>query len=189
MANEQRPATPSPSLSKFVQNSPRSTAAEALPAGAVLADVLRTVETQLCERGLLGERKADCFHPLWYVAETERNVFLWKRGCSLIQHDEFEFWIDVPALIEKRLEQLEAFDADNPFLNPLWGVCTTNRDNAVREREYLLSFKEALGRIENHLHALSKLGSALLREQLSETDLPLERVLLPVAPSVPGMRR
>lgn len=174
MPTLERPATKSTGLCKIERPS------EGLPQGAVLADSLKTLETQLARRGFLRQHSADSFNPLWYLAETERNVFLWKRGLSVIQQDEFEFWVDLEALIQKRLEQLSSFDRQNPFLNPLWGVSTLDQESLCREREYLLSFRVALAKIELHLHALSCVGSMLLSRQLNERK---ERVVLPVLPT------
>ena len=103
------------------------------PKGAILADVLKTLEVQFQRRGMLPSGTESgpgmAFHPLWFVAETERNVFLWRQGCSLIQQDEFEFWIDIEALISKRLNQLDSADPENPFLNPLLDTTPSNRCN------------------------------------------------------------
>ncbi|MBN8549088.1 MAG: hypothetical protein J0M12_07230 [Deltaproteobacteria bacterium] len=177
MTTSERSANLSAKLCKFVQGG-RAEAPDTLPQAAVLADVLKTVETQLASRGFLRDQRHDCFNPIWYLAETERNVFLWKRGCSVLQQDEFEFWIDINALIEKRLRQLDSFDSQNPFLNPLWSVATPDRDSAEYERQYLLSFAEAMRQIETHLHALSRLGSLLINELEGETE-QRERVILP----------
>jgi hypothetical protein len=177
MTTAERPANSSTTLSKFVQDASQPAKA-ALPHAAVLAEVLKTIETQLSARGFLCEHKQACFNPIWYLAETERNVFLWKRGCSVVQQDEFEFWIDIDALIEKRLKQLESFDSNNPFLNPVWGLATPDKESAQQEREYLLSFREAVKNIESHLHALSRIGSALLKQYASSGE-EKERIVLP----------
>lgn len=170
MPTLERPAIKSSGLCKIERPS------GALPQGAVLADSLKTLETQLSRRGFLRQHSADSFNPLWYLAETERNIFLWKRGLSVVQQDEFEFWVDLDALIQKRLEQLSSFDRQNPFLNPLWGLSTLDQDSLSREREYLLSFQAALAKIELHLHALSCVSAKLLSQQTSERR---ERILLP----------
>lgn len=177
MAIADRPANTSDTLSKNVHG-PSTPRASELPRGAVLADLLKTIETQLAAKGYLCDTTDQHFNPIWYLAETERNVFLWKRGCSLVQHDEFEFWVDLPALIDKRLKQLSSFNGNNPFLNPLWGIASSDPESAARERDYLLSFRDALSRIEELLHDISKLGSALLEEQ-RESSENKERVVLP----------
>jgi hypothetical protein len=141
---------------------------------------------QLQTRGMI-EAQSTVYNPIWFVAETERNVFLWRRGCSLIQKDDFEFWVDLDKLLEKRLKQLQAcqIDNDNPFLNPLWGVSVPDKETAAREADYLLCFKEIISKINNHLHALSQV-TALLSRQLSPGSDNREVVLLPAAPRRPS---
>jgi hypothetical protein len=147
----------------------------ALEPSAVLWEVLRTMETQLQRKGLLPSVTEGSFHPLWFLAETERNVFLWRRGRSLIDKDEFEFWIDVPRLVEKRLKQLESKDAANPFLNPLWGEAMSDPMLAENEKDYLLSLIEVLEHVGPHAHGLSKVGSEVRKELMGR----VEKVVLP----------
>lgn len=142
---------------------------------AVLWEVLHGVEVQLQRKGLLPQPAPTSFNPLWFLAQTERNVFLWRRGCSLIDQDRFEFWIDVPALLEKRRRQIEKGDANNPFTNPLWGEAAEDPALAQRECEYLDQFAELMLQAAAHAHALSIMGSEIQR-QLSGAR---ERVVLP----------
>ena len=158
--------------------SEQSSPAELREKGAVLLDVLRTLEQELQKRGFLDSGGESSFNPLWFVAETERNVFLWRRGCSLIQKDEFEFWIDVRALIEKRLSALDRYDPQNPFVNPLWGEPATSLDSVTRERAYLEAFLGKLETLHGHAYALCEVGSRVLRELCGEAA-ERERVLLP----------
>lgn len=151
-----------------------------LPANAILLGSLKTLELQLQKRGMI-ESPEKRFNPIWFVAETERNVFLWRRGCSLIQKDDFEFWVDLPRLIEKRLSQLSSCQADNPFVNPLWGVSVLDKQSAEQEAAYLRSFGEVTGKVSRHLHALSQVGSMLHREHHPAQ----ERVILPSTPKRP----
>jgi hypothetical protein len=132
---------------------------EALPAHLVLADMLKTLEEALNARGILQRDALDLFQPLWYLVETEKNVFLWKRGCSLIQQDEFEFWVDLPALIAKRQSQLERDDGLNPFVNHLWGLGTLTKDAKERELSYLTEFLAVVSDIQEHLCALSEVST------------------------------
>jgi hypothetical protein len=60
--------------------------------------------------------------PLWFLAETERNIFLWRQGKSLDDVEDYEFWVDIPSLITKRRVQLESPQGLNPFTNPNWGI-------------------------------------------------------------------
>jgi hypothetical protein len=152
--------------------------ASALPAYAVLLSMTRTLELQLQRRSLLKAPTVGSFTPVWFVAETERNVFLWRRGLSLIQQDEFEFWVDLPKLVAKRLHQLESADADNPFTNPLWASSSADPDLIRRESEYLESLLEIIARVGPHAHAFSRASAECLKEYFGYCD---ERpvVLLP----------
>ena len=168
---------------------PRIAPVVEIPDGAVFADVLKTLETRLQQKHLLRPRNRELLTPFWFLVETERNVFLWRCGYSLIQADEFEFWVDLEALAAKRLRQLELPDAENPFVNPFWaeqelGQSASGQDDALleavsHERDYLQSFLEITHLILPHLHALSTVGSMLSRE-LGHGDR--EKVLLPVLP-------
>lgn len=121
-----------------------TTEASAIPINTVTIDVLRSIEARLTERGFLPEPVGPSFGFLWFIAETERNVFLWRNGMSIADADRFEFWVNLPNLIEKRLRQLQLRDNDNPFINPLWGVSGQNGDHAKRELEYLQAMKDVL---------------------------------------------
>src|SRR5438045_1804769 len=70
-----------------------------LPRTALTLENLKCVEESLTKRGLL---PSSISLPLWFLAETERNVFLWKHGLSLVNVEEFVFWIDVASLVDKR---------------------------------------------------------------------------------------
>ncbi len=145
---------------------------------ALLVDILKTLEIQLQERGLLPSNKSSAFYPVWFLAETERNIFLWRHGCSLIEQDEFEFWIDVRELVAKRLRSLEKFDPENPFLNPLWGAQSSSSDTLEQERSYLKQFQSVIGSIEEHATALCHVASRVL-EELCPLAREREAVLLP----------
>jgi len=167
--------TPADKLSKNVQIRPESI--QPAPPTAVLADVLKTLEEQFQQRGLVRRIEQDTFNPLWFLAETEKNVFLWRHGRSLIEQDQFEFWINVEALIEKRLHQLNNLSSDNPFTNPLWEISLPDPDIARREKEYLDSFLESFRRIHTHAAALSQVASLLEKESRKEAGR--EVVVLP----------
>ena len=149
-----------------------------LPAEAILFETLRTLEIQLHKRSIIAPQLWHSLNPLWFIAETERNVFLWRRSCSLIQQDEFEFWVDIPKLIEKRLAQLSSWQEDNPFVNPLWGISVLDKESSQREAEYLKVFAELASKISDHLHALSHIGS-LLKRELGTFNPNREMVILP----------
>ncbi|MBX7138717.1 MAG: DUF4071 domain-containing protein [Oligoflexia bacterium] len=112
-------------------------------------------------RGLTPPTEGGMVNPIWFLAETERNIFLWRNGRSLIEQDQFEFWIDVEALIERRLGQLTDPDFSNPFINPVWEVSSDSMAFVEAEREYLVAFKEALRLIQTHAHILSRVASEL----------------------------
>lgn len=143
---------------------------ELLQNNCILLDVLKTLELELQRRGMLSAceqssgAETPAFHPVWFLAETERNIFLWRNGCSLIEHDEFEFWIDVRALIAKRLGALERFDSDNPFVNPLWGSSLSVPSGGEAEKDYLERFLAVITSISDHASALCQVGSALIKE-------------------------
>ena len=134
-----------------------------MPAGAVHLDLVRVLETELQQRQLI-ECNTPVLNPLWFLAETERNVFLWRKGYSIEQADEFDFWIDLDPLIEKRLDQLSHFEEDNPFMNPLWGLSIADPDTLRREENYLRSLASLISQIRPHLEALSVAAGKVQRE-------------------------
>lgn len=149
-----------------------------VPVGAFLFDSLKPLELQLQLREILPLSTSSQFNPLWFIAETERNIFLWRSGLSLAQADDFEFWIDLPALINKRLKQLELNDSANPFMNPVWGTGQNNEAMIEREICYLSQFAEVIKKIELHASALSQITSILKRE-MSPTLTKPRMVILP----------
>ena len=100
--------------------------AHILPKGCVLLGVLKSIENELRKREMLGI-SGQPTTPLWFLAETERNIFLWRSGKSLDDQRNYSFWINVPALIKKRRHQLKKPQGLNPFTNPLWGIGTQRR--------------------------------------------------------------
>jgi hypothetical protein len=185
MYNSQSTAQSGSRPYKIVQ--PKEVPLRELPAWAVSAEMVRTLELELQKKGILRNTPKALFNPVWFMVETERNVFLWRQGCSLIQQDDFEFWVDLQALIEKRLKQLENPDLNNPFQNPLWGNPTSPdlsetefSENLRLEMDYLSAFAGALNEIVAHAHALSHVSSLISRDL---HDGPVkQRVLLPRSP-------
>lgn len=147
-----------------------------LPEGAVLTSVLKTIETQLQKRGLLPYSAIESFNPIWFLAETERNIYLWRRGLSIDNAEKFEFWINITSLLEKRLRQLETGLDENPFVNSLWGTGGKDEHSKQRELNYILTFRDMLEKIHDHAQALSKASSLLEDELLGERQN--QRVLL-----------
>ncbi|NLF25510.1 MAG: hypothetical protein GX589_07620 [Deltaproteobacteria bacterium] len=155
-----------------------ATVAQDPPHGALLLGVIKTLEVQLQKRGLLQKQKLDRFYPLWFLAETERNVYLWRHGHSLTNQADFEFWIDVDALIAKRLDQLEQTSEEIESMNAGLGYGVLDQDLAIKEREYLLTLSELIRKIQNHASALSHVGLMIERE-ISSTCRRRTRVVLP----------
>ena len=147
-----------------------------VPTTAVLLHLLKTLEARLVERALVAAPRA-AGSPLWFIAETERNVYLWRRGLSLKDASLFEVWIDIPTLLAKRLRQLRAETREpNPFTTGLWGA---EAEGIRDEEEYLLSFESAVTPLIAHAHALSKVGEALSREHSRNESLTT--IVLPIA--------
>lgn len=181
MVMHNAPAMPERRSHKNVQLFTRSV--QELPATSVLDSVLETMEKDLTRRGLLQIDGSGSYHPLWFLAETERNIFLWRHGMSIEEHEHFEFWIDVPRLIEKRLAQLEGFSPENPFLNPLWGELPYDQEQSSIEANYLKSFTDIALDILPHAHALSHIGSTLRKESIDGRNDGA--ILLPLVASSP----
>ncbi len=100
---------------------------------------------------------------IWFLAETERDIFLWRHGLSIKERIQFEFWIDIARLVDKRLTQLTLMGLDNPF----FGGCD--------EREYLLAFLREFSRIAKYIHALNQAISVVTAEKYQEKPI----ILLP----------
>jgi hypothetical protein len=162
-------------LCKNVQNCLESV--QNLPLDSVLLETLKPLEQQMIGKGLLSLNGSFSFYPIWFLAETTRNVFLWRHGLSLDQAQYHEFWTDVHTLLEKRLEHLDRFDEANPFLNSLWGTTPVNPQTKEQEQEYIEAFIVQFKKISSHAHALSRVSSELCREAMNHRDLT--RVLLP----------
>jgi len=156
--------------------------AQKLPKGCVLLGVLKSVENELRKRDMLGVSGQPAT-PLWFLAETERNIFLWRNGKSLDDHGEFSFWVDVPALISKRRQQLSKPTATsspdhNPFTNPLWGQAPYDDKLADQERDYLDSLDDLVGSVLKHAEALS-VASEQIRGDLVRSRADRLPVVLP----------
>lgn len=146
-------------------------------ANVVAADIIRTAEIRMQQRGMLPGGQNLSHNPFWFLVETEKNVYLWRSGCSLTEKDNFDFWVDIESLISKRLEQLERNNSNNPFSSGLdeFGD-SENPSNA--ESEYLLALRDAIGPILNHLSALSEVQREILLENHATND-STKRVVLP----------
>jgi hypothetical protein len=153
------------------------------PSGVLLLDVLKTLEHEIRNRHLLPSSHLDfsCFHPLWFQAETERNVFLWRAGFSLIEKDEFEFWVDVPALIQKRLSTLNKPSTDSPFSNGIWPKNDSDSVNQAinSEKQYLTELAQIFDSISDHATALCEVSTMVMQE-ICRSYSPHASVTLPV---------
>jgi hypothetical protein len=152
---------------------------QTVPAGAVLLRVLKTVENELRRRKMVGNGH-ETVTPIWFLAETERNIFLWRQGKSLDEMDDFEFWIDLPKLLSKRRAQLENPQGLNPFTNPHWGNSPLDTRTVQQERDYLDDIEDLAECIIPHAEALSR-ASLAVQAELSKGESEALKVLLPVA--------
>ncbi len=141
----------------------------------VVAPLLKTTELELNRRGLLPMPDPDFFHPFWFVVETERNIFLWRRGLSLDSADNFEFWVNIDELVAKRLRQLGG-PSENPFTNPLWEISRNTSEIMSYERNYILRFQELMKAIEVHAAALSTVGEILSKDATAKSMVVLPDV-------------
>ena len=145
------------------------------PDTSILLVSLKVFENELTSRDLV---EGSCSSPLWFIAETERNVYLWRHGYSLDDADEFEFWVDIPALIQKRVDQLSRYSGANPFINPVWGLEVVDDEDIESDIAYLTALQDALPKILPHANALSRVNSEIYRELTGQGD-DLEIVVLP----------
>jgi hypothetical protein len=138
-----------------------------ISSNAILLGVLKSIEKELRARGFLGDSFQEAM-PLWFLAETERNIFLWRSCLSIDDANEFSFWVDVPALIAKRRRHLSRCDGFNPFVNP-----SPRETGAEMELRYL-----------DHLEDL---GESVLAKAavISRASHDLRRHLEPSSPICP----
>ncbi len=183
--------SPSPT-SKIVQRLSNSSVAP--PTGAITLEVLKLMETHLQRRNLLPSTTTTSFRYLWFVAETERNVFLWRNQLSLGDAGNFDFWVIVDELVQKRVSQLEQRDSENPFTNPVWGESSGSALNVTSEIKYLEMFHEIYKRSAAHAHALCKVMQGISKEMgmgLSErvpVVLPRSSSVKNTAAAIPSKR-
>ncbi|MFN4895998.1 MAG: hypothetical protein ACK5GN_08435 [Pseudomonadota bacterium] len=146
-----------------------------LPEGAILLGVLKAIEKELQRRGLLGAA-AEHAMPLWFLAETERNVFLWRNGKSIGDYHEFNFWVDVPALITKRRRHLSRCNGFNPF------VCASPSETGVEHELRYLDQIEDLADSVFHKASVVSRASDSLRGEIEPTHAFRTLIVLPYRP-------
>ncbi len=140
-------------------------------ARAIPIENFRSFEEKLQSRGLICSSSLS-YGSLWFLIETEKNVFLWRRGLSLSAESEFRFYVDVRALVTKRLQQIrdsKKFGADTPFINPLWSISPPNEDALEFECRYLTTLESIWTKVEEHMLAL-KLIAELIEAQTKENQ-------------------
>lgn len=147
------------------------------PDGSILLGVLKSVETELRKRDLLGVPHESAT-PLWFLAETERNVFLWRNGKSIDDHRDFTFWVDVKALVTKRREQLHRNKGFNPFIHSMWSTLPEDTHAIAREHDYLDTIEELATSVFKHAEALS-LASESIRLELAPDSKERVEIILP----------
>jgi hypothetical protein len=140
--------------------------------GCVLLGILKAVEVELAKRELLGALSAQAT-PLWFIAETERNVFLWRNKKSIGDHSAFSFWIDVKALVSKRRSQLSRSKGFNPFIN-----LSPRSGGLDCEHRYLDAIEELSDTIFRHAEIISD-TSEHLRKEISPDCPERSAVVLP----------
>ena len=151
---------------------PESDAQNIPTSASVLLGVLKVIEIELRNRELLGAAAAYAT-PLWFIAETERNVFLWRNWKSLDHRTEFSFWINLEALLKKRRAQLLSCSGFNPFIN-----FSPNSGGAEFELRYLDELEELLDTVFTHASALCRTSTATCIEVVSDSP-PRTVVILP----------
>lgn len=147
------------------------------PSDALLLGILKSIEIELQKREFTRAKPPETA-PLWYLAETERNVFLWRNGMGLDDRQSFHFWIDVPALIRKRIRQLDSGSSNNPFVNSTWGSAPIDRRRVEEDLQYMEDFLHVYPRVAPHAEALSH-ASIQIQSDLGVTQCSTTHILLP----------
>jgi len=131
--------------------------------GCVLLGMLKSIENELRKREHLWSSGTPPT-PLWFIAETERNIFLWRTNQSLDDARKYSFWVDIRGLISKRREQLSRPQDSNPFTNPLWGSGALDPSLVERERDYLDALEDLIPSAFRRAEALSRASESLRLE-------------------------
>jgi hypothetical protein len=119
---------------------------------------------------------------LWFFAEKERDNYLWRKGNSISDEENFEFWIDIKKMCEKRLKQIELSEEGFEVLHS--GRVANNQtffneDHASKEKEYINALYSSSSKIETHASALSHAGLILENEISNGENKNITFVLLP----------
>jgi len=158
-----------------------------IPQSAILLDFIRPLESALIGRDFLSHTPGDTFYPLWFIAELERNTFLWRNGFSLANKVNFEFWVEVDQLIEKRQKLLGREQGPNP-LSPdqLFEQVEEDTPNSDKERVYLQEFFKVYHKISQHAQVLSQVTSQIQREYLDTDKEEKPIIILPYSRNKPS---
>jgi hypothetical protein len=156
-----------------------------IPENGVQLGLFRTFENRLIERSLVSDPTVLNINPLWFLGETERNIFLWRNKKSIKDAAEFSFWLDVRKLASKRLAQLESNDSGNPFLNSLWGTPGGTIDTREGERRYIQELLKLYAPAEPHLTAISTVQCIIYSlKDFGETNTAAPRIVsIPLTPT------
>ena len=171
------PEQPAESLQELHGHGPN------LSSGLVLLGILKSIENELRKRQLLASTGTPPT-PLWFLAETERNIFLWRNSKSLDDARLYSFWIDLVSLIEKRREQLETRQDHNPFINPLWGTAPLDPSLVQNENDYLDAIEDLLPTVFRRAESLSRVSEALRIEMAPHMER--EDVVIPLSHRPPS---
>lgn len=145
---------------------------------AIPIDILKTFEVRLQQKRILDPNHLS-FGSIWFLAETEKNICLWRRGCSIAEEQRFNFYVNVPALVRKRISQLDSETVDSPFVNPLWGLVPPSTELLQLEKEYHLSFLSIWSKVEEHLLALRAIRDIIEWKTQPNANTTREVVILP----------
>lgn len=148
---------PAPSAQELRGDAPN------LSTGCVLLGILKSIENELRKREHLWSSGTPPT-PLWFIAETERNIFLWRTNQSLDDARKYSFWVDIRGLISKRREQLSHPQDSNPFTNPLWGSGAMDPSLVERERDYLDALEDLIPNAFRKAETLSRASESLRLE-------------------------
>jgi len=158
MALETSPlASPAKSTQELRDDAPN------VATGCVLLGILKSIESELRKREHLWSAGTPPT-PLWFIAETERNIFLWRTNQSLDDARKYSFWVNIRELITKRREQLSRPQDSNPFTNPLWGSGPLDPSLVERERDYLDALEDLIPNAFRKAETLSRASESLRLE-------------------------
>lgn len=151
----------------------------------VLLGILKSIENELRGREFLGFA-GTIPTPLWFLAETERNVFLWRSGQSLDDARKYSFWVEINALIDKRRDQLQNPQDHNPFINPLWGIGSIDSTIVDNELDYLDLLEDLSPTVFKRGETLSRASESLRLEM--DPNATRETITLPLS-GTPTLKR